>query len=470
MSGDVAQPSTFETRRLALGASLPSSRGLPLHAIKRSSLKVRSNANARAILLLAPIIRQPSYGEGPAMSRESFVLLWSLSLGLLSCSHPSAPGSQGDGSVGDGASAETRVDADAKKPVGERCHASTDCASGFCIDGTCCGSACTTPCMSCDNLEGQCITAVALGEQDLNATPACLSPSACDGAGVCKASNGQPCTNSDDCVSGHCVDAVCCESSCDAPCRTCADALGTCNIFVVKGEADTNSAPACDWPRACDGAGGCKKVVGRPCGDGTDCLTGFCVDGVCCESACDGLCEKCDGSGTCVAVADGEDPGNECPGTDTCGGVCDGNRDCRFPDDTVICTAATCSDGVVTNARRCDSAGACQPQGMLFCNGFACQGSGCRKSCGADAECATGWMCDLLLGECYGGRAVGELCVIDAQCANWQCAGGHCCSAFCDDTDATCGGSCDANGTCTYPGASTSCGSTRHCNGMGVCP
>ncbi|HSP99387.1 MAG TPA: PEP-CTERM sorting domain-containing protein [Candidatus Dormibacteraeota bacterium] len=45
---------------------------------------------------------------------------------------------------------------------------------------------------------------------------------------------------------------------------------------------------------------------GTACGTGAECVSRFCTDGVCCNTACDGLAEQCDlagQSGTCVSLA-----------------------------------------------------------------------------------------------------------------------------------------------------------------------
>src|SRR5262249_36193554 len=58
-----------------------------------------------------------------------------------------------------------------------------------------------------------------------------------------------------------------------------------------------------------------KAGSAATCTMASQCPTGFCVDGVCCNSACNGTCESCavPGSlGTCTAVPDGTDPDGEC--------------------------------------------------------------------------------------------------------------------------------------------------------------
>ncbi len=65
-----------------------------------------------------------------------------------------------------------------------------------------------------------------------------------------------------------------------------------------------------------------NRAAGTACGNPNDCASGFCVDGMCCASACVGLCESCNGQtpGQCGAIAPGTDPRDECPGSGTCTG------------------------------------------------------------------------------------------------------------------------------------------------------
>ena len=54
-----------------------------------------------------------------------------------------------------------------------------------------------------------------------------------------------------------------------------------------------------------------------PCTTNGDCASGTCRDGVCCESACDGVCLRCDAAGRCRPVVADRDPDAECPGDGT---------------------------------------------------------------------------------------------------------------------------------------------------------
>ena len=72
----------------------------------------------------------------------------------------------------------------------------------------------------------------------------------------------------------------------------------------------------------CGGGGACQDcAIGKGCSTGTDCVTGFCVDGYCCNNDCSGLCRACNLTpGTCTYLSNGADPINECSGPRTCNG------------------------------------------------------------------------------------------------------------------------------------------------------
>ncbi len=170
--------------------------------------------------------------------------------------------------------------------------------------------------------------------------------------------NGSVCSVSTQCLSGFCVDEVCCVTSCDGVCETCngdvdgsgvttSDELsnrGTCHLFErgADFEDECINLGACD--ARCDGQGACRVGEGRGTAEGciaqgedcsgtgenTQCATGYCIEGVCCDNACDGVCEACDidGSrGTCTGYAYGDDPESECVdilASIGCGSTCSG--------------------------------------------------------------------------------------------------------------------------------------------------
>jgi hypothetical protein len=92
------------------------------------------------------------------------------------------------------------------------------------------------------------------------------------------------------------------------------------------------------------GGGGGGLKIGESCEVRTDCESGNCVDSVCCESKCDGVCQTCDGDidvsnviektelairGKCMPYNKGLDIANECPDLGLCTAACDGNSACR---------------------------------------------------------------------------------------------------------------------------------------------
>ena len=283
-----------------------------------------------------------------------------------------------------------------KKALGQTCAAAGDCASGVCSDGVCCDKACDATCMACNLLgtKGTC-TAVAAGKPDPAAKPPCAGTSACDGKGSCTKGKGQSCTSGAGCVSGHCVDGVCCDSACSATCNACnvAKKEGTCSA-VTKGQPDPLAITPCSGDKVCDGVGQCLIKQGKACSSATDCMAGFCKDGVCCDKACDLTCESCkltESVGTCSFIPSNTNPDKECQGKDQkCGGLCDGKGQCDYPkvgvlcgtckacDGTGQCSAAppddpscgvidcdkldtSCRDYVDLTSNRCDSLGQCKP-------------------------------------------------------------------------------------------------------------
>jgi hypothetical protein len=261
------------------------------------------------------------------------------------------------------------------------CGGTTSCGGFACLDTTQCRTTCTT---------------------DSN----CLSTHYCSG-GVCvaKSANGAACTAANACVSGYCADGVCCDTACNGTCQACTTAKkgsgsnGTCGYIADGGNPDgecpgaTCTAGTLTNPQVCNGSGMCrgtgtiscsgyacattsgpcltscttgadclsthycsssstcepKKANGTACGTNAECTSAFCVDGVCCNTACGAACQACNvaGSvGTCTAT---DETG--------CAPICgNGWRN----------EAEECDDGLGTSTsvrRSCDSA--CKVQDLL---------------------------------------------------------------------------------------------------------
>jgi hypothetical protein len=226
---------------------------------------------------------------------------------------------------------------------------------------------------------------------------------------------------------------------------------------------------------------------GQPCTvDGPACTSGFCVDGVCCATACADVCYSCAteaSAGICVPSAVGTDPRDDCDdeGVASCGhdGTCDGSGACRRYPIGVICRGQTCAGSTRTNASRCDSAGSCRPTSGQPCDPYQCDATGndCRSTCGDSSDCIAGTFCD---GDSCGKKPLGAACTGGEDCNSAICAQGVCCNTQCSGTCQSCALS-GSTGTCTdVPSgedpleqcdttAPTGCGTDGTCDGQGSC-
>lgn len=216
-------------------------------------------------------------------------------------------------------------------------------------------------------------------------------------------------------------------------------------------------------------------VQGAPCTATDQCLPGLlCVDGVCCQSVCDGVCQACNlpsSPGVCATVPD-ETP---CPDRD----LCDGQEVCRqgqcldgAPLDCTndnLCTRDDCdpatgclytpvADGApCPNANLCDGEetcleGVCQAGAPLDCDDL--------RLCTRDrCEPATGCAHEVLPdGTACGGGACGP-----ATCAAGVCVPED--TAVCDDADACTRDWCDPASGCAHENRPDgyACGDCRMC-------
>jgi hypothetical protein len=448
---------------------------------------------------------------------------------------------------------------------GQTCSDNLMCKSGFCVDGVCCNTACTTACYACSTTltgvsSGTC-SPVSAGTDPKNSckddgSPTCLNNGLCDGLGACQkypVSTGctaQACTTGSQCTSGWCYDGVCCSTSCGGTCKACSAAKkgysvdGLCeNIkdnLDPDNECGTMGTGTCSSNGVCNGTGSCRvttagtvcapaacvgtssaaaesecsatgtctpkmttscspyicdtatsackttcasdadcvtglkcsggvcmaKPNATPCTTASECASGFCVDGVCCNSACTGQCEACEVlTGTCQPVK-GEPKGTRpnCSGSTSdpiCKNQCDGvNRtSCRYPTSTTACgTGSSCSGNSLVAARSCNGSGSCSLSGSTTnCSPYICDpaATACKNTCASTADCVSGYICQ---GSSCVRASATDGCdgskVINADgsrsdCAPWGCAAGRCresctsnsqCAvgAFCNTTTRQC--------------------------------
>jgi len=143
---------------------------------------------------------------------------------------------------------------------------------------------------------------------------------------------------------------------------------------------------------------------GQPCEVGRQCASGFCVDGVCCNTACDGQCVTCGLAGfegDCSIAPAGTDPHNDCGGGGLCDDVCAANGTCT---DRVgeVCIPSSClEDGIHAILQAtCKAPGGSCDTASVDCTPYRCglssEGAlpGCLVTCRSIDDCAEGYACD----------------------------------------------------------------------------
>ncbi|HMF39870.1 MAG TPA: hypothetical protein VKQ32_04195 [Polyangia bacterium] len=234
--------------------------------------------------------------------------------------------------------------------------------------------------------------------------------------------------------------------------------------------------------------GGTKKPNGQACGCAADCQSGFCVGGLCCNSACTDTCKTCNDQsapGICTLVpSGGQAPPGSCPmgAASTCGldGTCDGKGNCRRYPAGTVCMAGTCDGASVSDVNVCDGEGHCKSGPATICVPYNCDPTTnkCATSCETNTDCASGVLC--VNGSC-GLKPNGAVCTANSECKSTFCADGVCCNVACKGACISCnqpgrGGTCwpvDAGGSdphsvCAVQAPAT-CGTTGACDGFGGC-
>jgi hypothetical protein len=215
------------------------------------------------------------------------------------------------------------------------------------------------------------------------------------------------------CRPGKCADdladlAAFCQGngSCAPLQQQSCDPVG-CNPAGTQCAGPCHSDGDCSADQYCS-AGLCvaKLADGTTCGDPAQCANGNCVDGLCCDVACDGACEACDQVGhigTCTPVAGAPRSGRTaCLGSGACGGFCGGTNgdQCTLPGLSVVCGAAFCDNASATAAPACNGNATCVVPAPRACDPYQCDtdGKSCLTSCEVDEDCAAGLVCNA--GDC----------------------------------------------------------------------
>ena len=159
---------------------------------------------------------------------------------------------------------------------------------------------------------------------------------------------------------------------------------------------DTGSAQPTEKP----------KVTGTflACVRNDECATGHCVDGVCCDTACEARCHTCilPGSpGTCVEAPAGVDLRGDCGAASQCLSTCGPGGACIGAGEGTLCARSRClSASTGVGPAVCARPGATCPtdEAVRFdCAPFACEPvfGACRDACTETNDCAPGYLCDV---------------------------------------------------------------------------
>ncbi len=317
--------------------------------------------------------------------------------------------------------------------LGDVCVADAECAGGHCVDGFCCERACTGDCKACDvpGSEGMCEPISGAPHGDRDGCDACLMGSCADGGGG-MLNRGEACDADAECMDGHCVDGVCCQWGCAGTCKACGEPgdEGYCVPISGAPRGDRTGCLTCDEGACIDDAG--AGTLGAECALDSECESGACTDGVCCERACRGDCKACAEpgfEGMCVPVSGA--PRGERDGCSFCDvGVCSevGTLGSACGDDS-LCESGFCVDGVCCE-RACR--GTCKACGEPGSEGMCVAVSGAPR--GDRDGCPS---CDA--GVCVGADPLGTACAADGDCESGFCTDGVCCERLCAGTCKACG-------------------------------
>lgn len=369
-----------------------------------------------------------------------------------------------------------------RKTNGDACATAIECASGSCTDGVCCDSPCAGPCQACSLqtngiADGYCINfaEVTDPENDCNMDPTstCQQDGFCDGNGACRLWASGTLCGSNVCAGNFSKLAVC-------------NGLGTCGLDAIGTDCGVNGCDpvtgqcitACSTNADCTADAFCDSTtsqckalapLGKACSAPAQCQSGHCVDNVCCNEACDGLCRACNADGICSAGAEdlacAADPMNPCGNTGQCTDV----GTCAFATNGTVCATPSCSDGIAQTSS-CDGNGTCVAT-TTPCGNYACDAAACKTSCSSNQDCNKDAYCDQA--QCKSRAIIASVCSVDQECKSEHCVEAAdvdpdagplkiCCEAPCkDDPDNECGqtGRCTVTGECEVEPLGKKCGS-----------
>jgi MYXO-CTERM domain-containing protein len=383
-----------------------------------------------------------------------------------------------------------------QKEVGSTCLVANECATGYCVDGVCCQSACDGVCRACSaakkggGKDGLCDAVASDTDPDNDCNDdgkdSCKQNGLCDGAGECALYPNKTQISASQCVGDNGIVKQICDGKGKVIIDSSQSSCGAYRCDSAKNDCffSCTSTSQCTGVYACIN-GNCLLPAGnnQPCTLDDDCSSKHCVSGFCCNEACSDTCESCRldaAPGTCLPIPSGVDPDgggpkakcNGNPNAPACQGYCNGTeRQCFYPGTSTICGSACVS--AVQTPYACNNNGECIAQTPTPCDPYACDSvtKKCKENgCATDDDCAKGARCDTTAKQCVQASAMcaGPFSIKAANgseqsCKGYLCLDGSGCRDTCDkpnECDTASGYSCQ-NGQCrTSTGSAGNAGST----------
>ncbi len=329
----------------------------------------------------------------------------------------------------------------ARKTSGAACGTAGECATGFCADGVCCDAACAGECQTCKlpGSEGSCRPkpstsfcglAGCVGSNTITRGTCSGVDDRCTLGTITPCPNGLKCADAVSCKTACATGADCVTGVCDTDTGTCttawdgglpdtgADASEPDTSVADTSEPDTfvpdtavadtaepaDARPIADAPAPQLPATPAVSSDFQRCTQNSECATGFCVEGVCCDSKCDQPCHSCallSSPGKCTLEPVGVDLKNDCGPAYTCLGTCGPKGECIGSGSGTMCGRNRCvgpSSGV--GPAYCSAPGSTCPvdDAVPFeCEPYICEPAfgACRTSCASSADCKNGFVCDV---------------------------------------------------------------------------
>ena len=286
---------------------------------------------------------------------------------------------------------------------GGACTAASGCSSGFCVDGVCCETACGGACNACSSAktgaaDGLCRPITAATDPDNECAAAADQlrarrhlrrrrrlPQVDRRHGLLLES----CSRLD----GHAGPNL--RRHGDLPGRDHRRRAATTSAAPQRARRTCAVERRLHRPATLLLGGGCTASRRRPTAGraraASQCASGYCVDGVCCETACAAACSACSnaktgaGDGLCRPVTAGTDPDNECAADATPAAAKTARAMAPAPAGVyaagTACTDESCSGSTDTPARNCDGAGTCLAATTASCGAYMCGATACATTC-----------------------------------------------------------------------------------------